>query len=243
LRHTGWAGPRVSFGSLAGNGLRLAEVILRSRLFQPCMARTVAAGIPVAAQLCSFHFSTCAIRSDQEVRQNLLGLCLAHLGYSYYWYLLVTWLPAYLVESRHFSIQQAGTSVLIPYLIYCISEPLGGWLANRLVRLGWRESHSRKGVITMAFLTSLALLLARRIVNDTAAVWLLGAASLVGLATGNILALLQRVAPEDEVGLWTGVLNSLGIFPVLPLRSLPGYVSRSGKGGDGCSQAIQDARS
>jgi ACS family glucarate transporter-like MFS transporter len=146
----------------------------------------------------------------KKLDQNLLGLCLAHLGYSYYWYLLVTWLPSYLVESRHFSIQQAGTSVFIPYLIYSISEPLGGWLADRLVRLGWSESHSRKGVITVAFLTSLALLLAGRIANDTAAVWLLGAASLVGLATGNILALLQRVAPEDEVGLWTGVLNFSG---------------------------------
>jgi nitrate/nitrite transporter NarK len=95
-------------------------------------------------------------------------------------------------------------------LIFSISEPLGGWLADLLVRLGWSESRSRKGVITVAFVTSLALLPADRVAGDTAAVCLIGAASLVGLATGNILALLQRVAPKGEVGLWTGVLNFFG---------------------------------
>ena len=33
---------------------------------------------------------------------------------------------------------------------------------------------------------------------------------MVGLATGNILALLQRIAPHGEVGMWTGILNFAG---------------------------------
>ena len=33
--------------------------------------------------------------------RNLLGMCLGNVCFSYYWYLLVTWLPDYLVESRH----------------------------------------------------------------------------------------------------------------------------------------------
>lgn len=146
----------------------------------------------------------------RRLDRNLLGLCLAHLGFSYYWYLLVTWLPDYLVESRHIPLQQAGALAVIPYLIFSISEPLGGWLSDRLIRAGFPETTTRKAIITAAFLTSLAMLPAGRIANDTAAVWLIGAASLVGFATGNILALLQHVSPPGEIGLWTGILNFAG---------------------------------
>ncbi|MBL0156503.1 MAG: MFS transporter [Bryobacterales bacterium] len=142
--------------------------------------------------------------------RNLLGLCIGHVGFSYYWYLLVTWLPDYLVESRHMTLQRAGAYTVIPFLVFSISEPLGGWLADRLIRAGWNESRARKGVITLAFLTSLMLLIGGRTAEDTSAVLLIGGASLVGLATGNILALLQRVAPPNEVGLWTGILNFAG---------------------------------
>jgi len=95
-------------------------------------------------------------------------------------------------------------------LTYTIAEPLGGWLADLLIRLGWRESRARKTMITGAFLTSLMLLPAGLVANDFIAVLLLGGAALVGLATGNILALLQLAAPEDEVGLWSGVQNFAG---------------------------------
>jgi MFS family permease len=142
--------------------------------------------------------------------RNLLALCASHICYSYYWYLLVTWLPDYLVESRHMPIQKAGGFAVVPYLTYTIAEPLGGWLADLLIRSGWRESRARKTVITAAFLTSLMLLPAVLVANDVIAVLLLGGAALVGLATGNILALLQMAAPADEVGLWSGMQNFAG---------------------------------
>jgi MFS family permease len=149
-------------------------------------------------------------RNPGQFDRNLLGLCLGQICYSYYWYLLVTWLPDYLVESRHMPIRKAGAYAVIPYLIYTVCEPLGGWIADRLIRLGWSESRSRKTVITIAFLTSLMLLPAGLMANDVSAILLLGGASMVGLATGNLLALLQRLAPAGQVGLWTGVLNFSG---------------------------------
>ncbi len=161
--------------------------------------------------------------------RNLLGLTLAHVGFGYYWYLLVTWLPDYLVESRHMPLQKAGFYAVIPYLVFSVCEPLGGWIADRLVGHGWNESRVRKGIITVAFLTSLALLPAGRMSNDAAAVWLIGVASMVGLATGNILALLQRVAPHDQVGMWTGVLNFGGNLSGIAAPLVTGIlISRTG---------------
>jgi MFS family permease len=142
--------------------------------------------------------------------RNLLGMCLGHIGYGYYWYLLVTWLPDYLVESRHMTLQRAGAFCMIPFLVFTVSEPLGGWIADRLVSLGYNERRARKAVVTVAFFTSVMLLVAGRTAGDTAAVLMIGSASLVGLATGNLYALLASVAPEGAVGMWTGFLNFAG---------------------------------
>jgi MFS transporter, ACS family, D-galactonate transporter len=143
-------------------------------------------------------------------RNLLLGLIPGHIAYSYYWYLLVTWLPDYLVEARHMSLQRAGAYITIPFLVYTVSEPLGGWIADRLVSLGYGDRRARKIVITAGFLTSVMLLVAGRVHNDMGAVLMLGAASMVGLATGNMYALLASVAPEGAVGTWMGVLNFAG---------------------------------
>jgi len=142
--------------------------------------------------------------------RNLLGLCLGHIAFSYYWYLLVTWLPDYLVESRHMTLQRAGGYTMIPFLVFSVSEPLGGWIADRLSSLGFGEHRARKLVVTVAFLTSTMLLVAGRTADDTTAVLMIGAASLVGLATGNLYSLLASVAPEGAVGTWMGILNFAG---------------------------------
>jgi MFS family permease len=145
--------------------------------------------------------------------RNLLGMCLGHVCYGYYWYLLVTWLPAYLVESRHMTLVRAGAFVSIPYMVFTVSEPLGGWIADRLTALGYNERRARKAVITVAYLSSVMLLVAGRTASDSAAVLMLGAASLVGLATGNLYTLTAGVAPEGAVGMWLGCLNFAGNIP------------------------------
>ncbi len=43
-----------------------------------------------------------------------------------------------------------------------------------------------------------------------AAILLIVGASLAGLATGNLIAILQDCAPPNEVGIWTGVQNFAG---------------------------------
>lgn len=149
----------------------------------------------------------------RSLDRNLLGMCLGHFGYGYYWYLLVTWLPNYLVESRHMTLERAGAYCMIPFLVYAFSEPAGGSIADRLMRLGYSEHRARKTVVTAAFLTSGMLLVGGRLADDRAAVLAIGAAALVGLATGNLYALLVSVAPEDASGSWMGIMNFAGNIP------------------------------
>jgi ACS family D-galactonate transporter-like MFS transporter len=142
--------------------------------------------------------------------RNLIGICLGFFCFDYYWYLLVTWLPDYMVNVRHFTLIGAGFYSSVPFLVFGVSEPVGGWIADRLIRRGWDETRTRKGIVTVAFLTGLLLIPASRVESASTAVILVIGASLVGLATGNLLVILQCCAPQEDVGLWTGVENFFG---------------------------------
>jgi MFS family permease len=142
--------------------------------------------------------------------RDLIGICLGFFCFDYYWYLLVTWLPDYLVTVRHLTILKAGLYASLPYFVWGISEPLGGWIADCLMRRGWDETCARKWLITVAFISGLLLIPAARVQGAHAAIVLIMGASLVGLATGNLFAILQSCAPPQEVGVWAGFENFAG---------------------------------
>lgn len=144
------------------------------------------------------------------LNRNLLGICLGFFCFDYYWYVLVTWLPDYLVTVRHLTIVQAGLYGSLVFFTFGVSEPIGGWIADSLIRRGWDETQTRKGIVTIAFLMGLFLIAALRASQTGTAIWLLIAASLVGLATGNLLVILQCCAPLEKVGIWTGAENFAG---------------------------------
>jgi ACS family D-galactonate transporter-like MFS transporter len=145
-----------------------------------------------------------------RVDRSLLGVCVANIGYGYYFYLMVTWLPAYLVQTRHLPLQTAGAYAVIPYLTFALCEPIGGWIADRLVAMGLEEIFTRKVVITAAFLTGILLIPAGLAAGTTSSVLLLGGASLVGLSTGNLYALVQRISRGGSVGFSVGLFNLAG---------------------------------
>lgn len=142
--------------------------------------------------------------------RNLLGACLGFFSFGYYNYLLLTWLPDYLVEVRHLTILKAGFIASIPFIVWGLSEPFGGWLTDHLSRRGWNETRVRKGMITVGFASGLLLIPAALSSNLTLSIVLIGGASLVGLSSANVLVVFQSCAPPDEVGRWIGMGNFIG---------------------------------
>jgi ACS family D-galactonate transporter-like MFS transporter len=142
--------------------------------------------------------------------RNLLGICLGFFCFDYYWYVLVTWLPDYLVTVRHLSVAQAGFYASLAFFTFGIAEPIGGWVADTLIRRGWDETATRKGIVTVAFSTGVFLIAAMRVAHTDSAIAFLILASLVGLSTGNLLAILQSCAPAEQIGIWTGAENFAG---------------------------------
>jgi ACS family D-galactonate transporter-like MFS transporter len=142
--------------------------------------------------------------------RNFLGICAAFFCFDYYWYFLVGWLPNYLVTVRGLGLIKAGFMASLPFLVFGLCQPLGGWLADRLIRNGWSEERARKGISTFAFITGLLLIPAAQVEGEYAALGLIMGGCLVGLATANLLVLLQNCAPPGQIGMWTGVYNFIG---------------------------------
>jgi MFS transporter, ACS family, D-galactonate transporter len=163
------------------------------------------------------------------LNRNLLGMCLGFFCFDYYWYLAATWLPDYLVTVRHLTILRAGLYSSLSPLVYCISEPFGGWIADRLIQLGWDETRARKGMVTIAFLSGLLLVPAVLVDTGDKAILLIMGASLIGLASGNLSAILQSCAPPEEVGQWVGVENFAGnIGGIIAPLAMGLLISRTG---------------
>src|SRR2546427_2956472 len=144
------------------------------------------------------------------LNRNLLGICLGFFCFDYYWYVLVTWLPDYLVTVRHLSILRAGLTASLAFFTFGIAEPIGGWIADSLIRRGWDETPTRKGIVTAAFCMGLLLIAAIRVSDTGVAIGFLIGACLVGFSTGNLLVILQCCAPPEQVGIWTGAENFAG---------------------------------
>src|SRR5437016_1706407 len=105
-------------------------------------------------------FRWSALLSHNLLNRNLLGICLGFFCFDYYWYVLVTWLPDYLVTVRHLTVIQAGFYASLVFFTFGVAEPIGGWLADSLIRRGWDETRTRKGIVTAAFFTGLLLIAA-----------------------------------------------------------------------------------
>lgn len=173
------------------------------------------------------------------LNRDLLGICLGFFCFDYYWYLLVTWLPDYLVTARHLTVLRAGAYSAAPFLVFGVCEPVGGWIADRLIRLGFSENRTRKGMVTIGLLTGLFLIPAEHTASPAAAVGFIIGASFVGLATGNLIVILQCCAPPEEVGLWTGFENLFGNIAGVLAPLLTGIlISRTGSYSPGFDLAV-----
>src|SRR5258708_9931465 len=143
------------------------------------------------------------IRWRAFLNRNLLGICLGFFCFDYYWYVLLTWLPDYLVTARRLSIVQAGFYASLVFFMFGVAEPVGGWIADNLIRRGWDETRTRKGIVTGAFFMGLLLIAAMRASDTRMAFELWIGGCLVDLSTGNVLTTVQCREPLETVGICT----------------------------------------
>jgi MFS family permease len=142
--------------------------------------------------------------------RNLLGVCIGFFCYNYRFYLLMTWLPTYLVKDRGMTILDAGIMSALPYWLYSALQPLGGRLGDVLIGRGWDATKVRKRLVAFGFFCGLLIVLVPVAPSVHLVFALLMVSSLTGIAVANMLAIQQTCSPPAEIGRWAGVMNFSG---------------------------------
>jgi MFS family permease len=129
---------------------------------------------------------------------------------NYAWYFMLTWLPSYLVEERHFSTAMMTVYGSLPYWGITVMTITGGWFSDRLIARGAPVSRVRKGFAVTGLLLSTLILPASMISDQVLSLGLLVVGCIsYGLFSSNVWAITQTLAGPAS-GKWTGMQNCLG---------------------------------
>lgn len=144
----------------------------------------------------------------------LWTMSIGHFLSNYGFYILVAWLPLYLVKSRGYSIEIMTLLTTATYLSQAASALLWGWLSDRWVARGTPEATVRKAILALgqvgAGLAILGILYSAGTASLT--IWLVLFGAGVAAISSNVFAVGQIFAGPQASGSWLGVQNCLGNF-------------------------------
>ncbi len=130
---------------------------------------------------------------------------------NYFWYFLITWLPPYLEEARHFDKDKMAVFGSAAYFAIAVSCVASGYISDRLVERGASPTRVRKSFCGLGMGLASMIVLVAVLHNETAAMVLLMLACLsFGLYTSNLWAVTQTLAGPRAAGKWTSLQNGVG---------------------------------
>ena len=133
------------------------------------------------------------------------------------------WLPAWLRDEHHFSLQATGLLAAVPFLLSLGSKFLGGVLLDKM-----RPEQAPVLFIIGGLLTALSVL-ALMLSHQQAmlALFMLAANVFWGLQGAAIPAVVQHHAPHEAVGSAYGIINGIGNICAAFIPLLMGMVMKS----------------
>jgi ACS family glucarate transporter-like MFS transporter len=144
---------------------------------------------------------------------------------SYYWYFVLTWVPAYLTLSRGFSTLEMGRILSVPLFVMAALNILAGVIADRLAaRLG-SVFRVRLWFAGGGYIVSAAILLLL-VLTNRAAVFpvLLVSVCATGIGNSNYWAISQHAPPANMVGRTIGYLNTISQIAGAAAPLITGFI-------------------
>jgi MFS family permease len=178
-------------------------------------------GLDVAASACTPGIPE--ILTQRSAWGTFAGL----FAYNYLSYFLLTWLPSFLVNERHFSMQKMGTIGGAAYLTLALSALLSGWFSDLWIARGRSPTRVRKTFTAAGLaIASCSCLAVVALASDErlAVFFLFGTCAAAGLCTSNLWAITQTIAGPLASGKWSGVQNCIGNFAGIVSPALTGFV-------------------
>ena len=141
--------------------------------------------------------------------RKVWGLTVGFSAYGYSFYLFLTWLPGYLVQTLHMDILKSAGYATIPWIFATLSDLLiGGFLVDYLIKRGNDESVVRKSILVAGMLLGLAVFGAVFTTNPTwAIIWITLALTGLSAAAPIGSSLVSLIAPRGGTGTIGGIVN------------------------------------
>jgi len=141
--------------------------------------------------------------------RKVWGLTIGFAAYGYSFYLFLTWLPNYLVQSMHMSILKSAGFTAVPWIFATISDlAVGGWLIDRLIARGFDDTLVRKTVLVVGMLLGLAVFGATMTTDPVWAIaWISVALSGLAAAAPVGWSIPSLIAPRGGTASIGGVMN------------------------------------
>lgn len=144
---------------------------------------------------------------------------------NYFWFFLLTWLPAYLETERHFAKGKMAAFASLAFFAVAVSSTISGWLSDRLIARGSTPTLVRKTFAGLGLTLSTLILPVAGAQNEGVAMSLLLLTCLGhGLFSANLWAITQTLAGPRAAGKWTGIQNGFGNLSGVVAPWLTGWV-------------------
>lgn len=165
----------------------------------------------------------------EVVRQrSAWGTCMGLFCSNYFVYLLLTWLPLYLVHERHFALVFTAKLGGLAFLVIGASALVSGWLSDRWIAAGVTPTAVRKAFLSAGLVSAGTLLWFSSLTPDSlSVVLLLTASAAYGLCSPQSFAVSQALAGPLRAGTWTGLQNCIGNMAGVIAPALTGWVVES----------------
>lgn len=173
----------------------------------PCWIRWRPRGPVAAAYHARERPSFRQILRRRSAWVTFLGLFSAN----YFWYFLLTWLPSYLVQERHFSLQTMAVAGSVPLILTAAATTAAGALSFRAIARGASPTRVRTFCVSAGLGLATIVVAVPLIADPRLAIAVLSLASMgYGVYTSSHWATTQTLAGPAAVGRWTGIQNFLG---------------------------------
>ena len=140
---------------------------------------------------------------------KVLGLALGYGSYNYVFYLLLTWLPAYLQDTQHLDLAHSAFYTAVPWLCAGVAELIvGGWLVDALIQRGLNATRVRQTFLVSGMLLGLGIFgVAYAATAGAAVFWI--SLSITGLSIAAPVgwSMPGLIAPRESVGTVGGIMN------------------------------------
>ena len=158
-------------------------------------------------------------------QRGLWGIAIGQFCYAYPTYLLLTWLPTFLVSSEHYSLQRmAVVGAAIP-VGQALGSAFSGVMSDRLIAGGRDGAVVRKAFLMGGMAGCGAMFVGATLAShDTVVIWLAATAVFCGVISPLNFGDGQTLAGPAAAGRWMGTQNLIGNMSGVAAPMITGLV-------------------